>query len=205
MTVPRIPPPLALRIDRLAWRAHAFHRFSHHPLCEAYRDEVLRVGKRLRLCKGCTFLATGLLAGTLAGAFLHLPLWWGVYLLTLGLVLGLGSLGLRLPKVLGRFVPGVALGLALWSGWQCALAALVVVAFAALLYRRRGVDRSLCQTCPERTHSPCSGFASIVRRERAFRRRANHWLGALPKSAPPHTSAHATAHANAHGRHQHRM
>jgi hypothetical protein len=184
VTVPRISPPLALRIDRLAWRAHAFHRFAHHPLCEIYRGEVLRVGKRFRLCKGCTFLAVGLVVGLVGGAFVRLPMLWGMRALSLGLLLGSASLVLRLPKILGRLLPGAALGLALWTGWPCALASLLVVAFVGLLYRRRGVDRGRCETCPERSCSPCSGFASIVRRERAFRRRANRWLGE-PPTAPP--------------------
>jgi hypothetical protein len=197
VTIPRIPPPLALRIDRLAWRAHAFHRFAHHPLCAVYRGEVVRVGKRFRLCKGCTFLAVGLVAGVVGGAFTRLPVWWGVRVLLLALMLAAASLWLRLPKILGRLIPGAGLGLALWAGWQCALASLLVVALVSALYRRRGVDRSLCETCHERLCSPCSGFASIVRRERAFRRRANCWLGAFPNGLPIHTSAH--------GRHQHRV
>ena len=197
MTAPSIPPPLALRIDRLAWRAHAFHRYAHHPLCEVYRSEVLRVGQRFRLCKGCTFLAAGILTGVVVGAFAQLPLEWGMRALLLGLVLGTASLVLRLPKILGRLIPGAGLGMALWAGWPCALATLLVVAVAGALYRRRGVDRSRCETCAERALSPCSGFASIVRRERAFRRRANRWLGACPNGQAIHTSAH--------GRHQHRV
>jgi hypothetical protein len=197
VTVPRIPPPLALRIDRLAWRAHVFHRFAHHPLCDVYRSEVLRIGKRFRVCKGCTFLGAGLIAGIAGGAFARLPLWWGVHVLLLGLVLGAASLVLRLPKLMGRLIPGAALGISLWAGWQCALSSLLAVTAVGILYRRRGVNRRLCETCDEREYRPCSGFASIVRRERAFRRRANRWLGVLPGGLPAHTSAH--------GRHQHRM
>jgi len=197
VTVPRIPPPLALRIDRLAWRAHAFHRFAHHPLCGNYQDEVLRVGRRFRVCKGCVFLAAGLVAGIAGGAFVRLPLAWGAGVLLLVLAMGSLSLALRVPKTLGRFLPGAGLGMTLWAGWQCALAALFIVAVSGALYRRRGVDRSRCETCHERLHSPCSGFASIVRRERAFRRRANRWLGAPPK--PP------VGHINANVRHQHRI
>ena len=179
MTGSRIPPPLARRIDRLARRAHAFHRFAHHPLCEPYRSEVLRVGPRLRVCKGCTFLATGLVAGVAVGAFARPPFLWGAGALLLALVLGALSLRLRLPKILGRFVPGAGLGLALWTGWPSVFAALLIVAVVVDRYRRRGVERSRCQTCPERLRSPCSGFAPAVRRERAFRRRVDRWLGQL--------------------------
>jgi hypothetical protein len=96
--------------------------------------------------------------------------------LLLALALGGVSLRLRLPKVAGRFIPGAGLGMALWAGWPWALAAVVIVAGVGVLYRRRGVERSRCQACPERQANPCSGFALIVRRERAFRRRANRWL-----------------------------
>ena len=197
MTVPRIPLPLARRIDRLAWRAHAFHRFAHHPLCDIYRNEVLRVGRRFRVCKGCTFLAAGLVTGVAGGAFVRLPLWWGMCALLLALALGALSLLVRLPKIVGRLLPGAGLGISLWAGWPCVLASLLIVAVADALYRRRGVDRGRCETCNERLRSPCSGFASVVRRERAFRRRVDRWLGALPNGPADHT--------NTHGRRQRRV
>ena len=181
MTGSRIPPPLARRIDRLAWRAHAFHRFAHHPLCDVYRNEVLRVGRRLRVCKGCTLLALGLVVGVVAGVCARPPLGWGAGGLLLTLVLGSLSLRLRLPKIVGRLLPGAGLGMALWAGWSCALAALLIGGVCGALYRRRGVERSRCETCPERMRSPCSGFLPAVRRERAFRRRVDRWLDELPK------------------------
>lgn len=187
MTVPRIPPPLALRIDRLAWRAHLYHRFAHHPLCDVYRGEVLRVGRRFRVCKGCTFLAAGLVAGVAAGAWVGPSPLWGVGALSLALVLGAMSLRVRMPKIVGRLLPGAGVGISLWAGWACALAALLFVAVAGALYRRRGVDRRRCETCDERLHRPCSGFASIFRRERAFRRRANRWLEVMPKAPASRT------------------
>jgi hypothetical protein len=50
--------------------------------------------------------------------------------------------------------------------------------FAILLraYRVRGPDRTPCERCPERTRAVCSGFAPIVRRERAVQRVARAWL-----------------------------
>ena len=64
----RIPPDLARRLDRLARRAHAFHRFAHHPLCGRYRGEVVPLGRRARLCLGCTLGTAGLAAGPALGA-----------------------------------------------------------------------------------------------------------------------------------------
>jgi hypothetical protein len=65
---PHLPRHLAGRLDRLARGAHAFHRFAHHPLCAAYRDEVIAVGGRARVCRGCALAIAGGLAGAIAGA-----------------------------------------------------------------------------------------------------------------------------------------
>jgi hypothetical protein len=176
VNAPALPRPLARRIDRLARRAHVFHRFAHHPLCDSYRSEVFRVGRRLRLCKGCTLLAGGFLLGAvLGGAWRPSPLagaaGWAV-----ALALGLWSLRRRLPKLLGRWVPGACLGLALWAGWPCALLSLATIALGYSLYRRRGAEHSRCEPCHERDRRPCSGFAVIMRRERAFGRKAQSWI-----------------------------
>jgi hypothetical protein len=178
--VPRLPLPLARRIDRLARRAHTFHRFAHHPLCEPYRGEVLRIGRRMRLCKGCTLLAAGLLTGALAGALARPSLRVAAIAWLAAVVLGGLSLRLRLAKVVGRFVPGAALALACWAGLVPLLVSLSIFAVAIAVYRRRGVERSPCRSCPERRLSPCSGFAPHVRRERAFRRRVARWLDTFP-------------------------
>lgn len=176
MSIPALPRPLAKRIDRLAWRAHAFHRFAHHPLCDRYRDEVLRVGRRVRLCKGCTMLALGLATGLALGAWLRPSLMVGLGAWAVALGLGLASLRLRLPKLWTRLVPGAGLAAALWAGWPCVLLALAAMAACFVLYRRRGGERARCQPCHERDRRPCSGFARIVRRERAFRRTADDWI-----------------------------
>jgi hypothetical protein len=173
---PTIPRPLARRIDKLARRAHAFHRYAHHPLCEPYRGEVIRLGRRLRICKGCTYLAAGLGCGILAGVACQPSLAWGCTALVLAVATGAASLQVRLPKLFGRAGPGAGVGLALCSGWYCGLAAATVIGLFGLLYRRRGSDRKRCETCPERQQQPCSGFVRIVRRERAFQRKADGWL-----------------------------
>lgn len=178
MTASHISPDVARRIDRLAWRAHAFHRYAHHPLCQPYHREVLRVGKQ-RLCKGCSLLTLGCVVGLLSGALVRPSLAVGGAALGLAIFLGGLSLGLRLPKVLGRALPGAGVGLGMWAGWVCALASLASVAALALFFRRRGADRSSCATCRERSARVCSGFTRIVRRERAFRRRADRWLDEL--------------------------
>lgn len=182
MTPFSIARPLARRIDRLSRRAHAFHRHAHHPLCEPYRDEVIRIGKRTRLCKGCTHAAVGLFAGTVAGIALAPKPLWGALAIALALGLGAMSLRRRLPKMLGRLVPGAGLALALWSGMPVAPFAVLILAALVFFYRRRGVERRRCEVCHERRRNPCSGFALVFRRERAFQRRANSWLRSPPRS-----------------------
>jgi hypothetical protein len=176
VTASALPSPLAKRIDRLAWHAHAFHRFAHHPLCDSYRGEVLRIGRKLRVCKGCSMLASGFLMGVAAGGFAQ-PSWAvGFASWSVAVVLGVSSLRRRLPKTVARLLPGAGLGVALWAGWPCAVAALATMVLCFVLYRRRGVERSRCEQCPERDRRPCSGFVLIVRRERAFQRRADGWI-----------------------------
>jgi hypothetical protein len=71
--VSHLPARLARRIDRLARRAHAFHRFAHHPMCVAYAPEVSRLGRRARLCRGCLLALLGAATGASGAALLPLP------------------------------------------------------------------------------------------------------------------------------------
>ena len=112
MGPPPLPRGVARRVSRLARGAHRFHRWSHHPLCVAYQGELVRLGRRARLCRGCAAVAVGGLAGVVAG--LTLP----------AAALARGSSGLTVLGLLG--VGGaclaVALGLALQAtaragGW----------------------------------------------------------------------------------------
>ena len=177
--IPKTPPALRRKLDRLARRAHAFHRFAHHPLCVEYAGERIQIG-RIRLCRGCALLGLGLLSGLAAGITLRPNLMAAVASLLLGVVIGLVSFRLRAPKLLGRLLPGAALafagvqGLQLGPvGWTVAAGAVTAFAAARLLYRRRGPHRGPCETCPDREKRPaCRGFAPILRRERALQRLA---------------------------------
>ncbi|HXC17519.1 MAG TPA: hypothetical protein VNV60_08780, partial [Holophagaceae bacterium] len=154
--IPKTPPELRRRLDRLARRAHAFHRFAHHPLCAEYADERIQVG-RIRLCRGCALLAAGAGAGLLLGAFLPAHRMVAGLALVLAAFAGVCAFALRLPKIAGRALPGAALAFALVQGLRLGLpgwmlsagsASLFVAAF--VLYRRRGPHRGPCETCPER-------------------------------------------------------
>jgi hypothetical protein len=179
----RIDRATARTIDRLARRAHRFHRFAHHPLCARYAGEVIRL-RRVRVCRGCTYALVGGLAGTCAGLAIGGSPLAAAIALAAGTVLLGGSFALRPPKVAGRLVPAGLMTLAITCGVTTVDVAGIAIAFAAiaivlllrLLYRRRGPDRTACTTCPERSHDPCSGYAPIVSRERAFQRVANQVL-----------------------------
>lgn len=195
--IPRTPPALRRELDRLARRAHAFHRFAHHPLCAEYAGERLRIG-RTQVCRGCALLGAGLLAGLALGALLPArpPLAAGA--LGLGLLSGLAAAWARPPKALSRLLPGTALALALLQGlrlgpfgWVLAAAALLVFAGGVLAYRRRGPHRGPCETCPDRDRRPaCRGFAPMLRRERALQRLAGRLIAAR---APRASAASASA------------
>jgi hypothetical protein len=181
-----LPIPTARFVDRLARRAHAFHRFAHHPLCERYASELIPLGRRTRICRGCASAALGTLAGAV-GAVVTRPSSGALFIFgALGVAVLLGSLALRLPKSLGR---GLGTALASCAGVGGLLAseraaqvfAATLIAFGAgflWLYRRRGPNRTPCRTCPERFANPCSGLLPIVQRERAFRRLAQRYIDA---------------------------
>ena len=184
---PRIDRSLARRLDRLAFRAHAFHRWAHHPLCREYSGEVFRLGRRFRVCRGCTLAAAGALAGLAGGLASPVAPDPAVgALAALGLLAGLLALGRRRrPKGLTRGLPAALLTFLLLQAlrgggtvrWGAAVLAVAAGTAVTLAYRRRGPDRSPCATCPESAVSgTCRGFREIRTRERAFARLASRWL-----------------------------
>lgn len=180
---PRLSPGQARRIDRLSRRAHRFHRFAHHPLCGRYAGEVIRVGRRVRLCRGCTFAIAGGLAGGAAGLAIGASTSVALAAMAAAVLLLVPTVvsKRRVPKLATRLAPAALFALALTTSllaWQPVVAAtaLSLVGGLRMLYGRRGGDRSPCETCPERTLSPCSGFAPIVAREQAFQRVVRRWL-----------------------------
>lgn len=185
--IPRTPPELRRTLDRLARRAHAFHRFAHHPLCVEYAPERLRLG-RVHLCRGCALLGAGLALGLGAGCVTPASFMSCALALTVALVSGGMAFAKRLPKSLGRAVPGAGLGFAFVMGlrlgplgWAMSGGAALIFGAAFLAYRRRGPHRSPCETCPDRDKRPaCRGFAPILRRERALQRLAGRLIARGP-------------------------
>jgi hypothetical protein len=177
--VRRLAPRLARRIDRLSWRAHLFHRFAHHPLCQEYEHEVIRVGRRGRVCRGCALVALGLALGAAAGVLVRMPIGLSVGTAIAAAILSAAGLRVRIGKIASRLIPASIAGLvtasAIRSRSHADLAVLglvwTAVALLSVAYRRRGPDRGRCESCPEHgTTESCRGMAEIVRRERAFRR-----------------------------------
>jgi hypothetical protein len=174
---PRPTPGQARRIDRLSRRAHRFHRFAHHPLCGRYAGEVIRIGRRTRLCRGCTFAAAGGLLGCTVGLVAGAPASMAIAAAVAATLLLVPTVlsRRRISKLVTRLAPAALFGFALTTS-ALARAPIATVAVAAvvvalrLLYGRRRADRTPCETCPELTLSPCSGFAAIVSREQAFQR-----------------------------------
>ena len=182
----RLSPATARAVDRLARRAHAFHRFAHHPLCDRYASELLTLGRRSRVCRGCAAVLAGLPFGGALVALLRPS--HGVLGVALGVAAFFGALSLRvrLPKTLGRLVPACGIGAGFASAfteprgyWW--LAVLAAAGAGLALYRKRQPNRAPCAACPERLGpTPCSGVRPIVRRERAFRRVAQRLIDRAP-------------------------
>ena len=174
---PRIARSVARKIDRLSRAAHRFHRFAHHPLCERYAGEVIRLGPRARLCRGCVYAGIGGALGIGLG-LVATPTIAFAAAITATLVIVATLYTRRRSKVITRLVPAALFTLAIvagvlaWSpiGLVAALVAATSVGGLRVLYGRRGADRTPCETCPERVLRPCSGFRLIVSRERAFQR-----------------------------------
>jgi hypothetical protein len=182
----RIARGTARQLDRLSRGAHRFHRFAHHPLCDRYASEVVRIG-RVRLCRGCTYAITGGLVGGCVG----LVAGASVPIASMSTIAGFAMLiatlyAKRRPsKLVTRLVPAALFALAMTCGvlslaplgFAAALGAAAIVVGLRVLYGKRGADRTPCTTCPERAllesvTASCSGFAPIIRREAAFQRAA---------------------------------
>jgi hypothetical protein len=176
----RLSAPIAREVDRLARGAHRRTAWAHHPLCERYGPETLRLGRHV-VCKGCALVVLGAAVGFGAALCLRLRAEHAALACAILAAPSILALVRRVPKVVSRALPGGALGLGLGAAVAAPGAATILLGVglvAALLvhravYRRRGPDRSPCATCPERASAPaCAGFTPLLRRERAFRRAA---------------------------------
>ena len=158
---------------KILWLVHAYRfLWAHKPLCQRFRDDVLRFGG-VHVCRSCTFAWTGLFLGSVLGflgpesfraaaptalvvlavvtVVLSHDRWYkkwprtvrDVLRLTMGIVVALCA-----TVVLAHPLPGFLAGLVLllfWTGY---------------LHRRRHRLRRACDGCPELSDANvCSGFA----------------------------------------------
>lgn len=188
----RIPRPAARRIDRMARRAHAFHRFAHHPLCSNYDSELITLGTA-RVCRGCAMVLGGIVFGALVGIFARVGEAGAFLGLSTALLLMAASLRSRIPKLLSRGGAAFLVGLALVQGAWASAAAFAVFFTCYRLYRRRGPNRSPCTICPERSDPSCSGMRPMIEAERAFQRAAAEILDSIAptNSSPDRETANA--------------
>lgn len=148
-----------------------------------YAGERIRIG-RVQLCRGCALLGVGLLLGFSAGALLPAREAFAGTALAVAILGATLAFLVRLPKFLGRALPGAGLGFACATGlrlgpigWTMSALALLLFGATYLIYRRRGPHRGPCETCPDREKRPaCRGFAPILKRERALQRLAGRLI-----------------------------
>jgi hypothetical protein len=157
-------------------RAHAFHRFAHHPLCSGYADEVYAIGRTVRVCRGCALGLVGALLGAVAGLALSpAPIFAWASLLTAASLAWI-SRKVRLSKYGSRLTSSALAAFAAVSGIAPAVCTSLIVLIWFARYRKVGPDRTPCKACPEHGWPVCSGIAPMIRRERAFQRLSGHWL-----------------------------
>lgn len=144
-------------------------RWAHHPLCARHRHETWRIG-RLHLCRGCSSLALGALAGAalvtgVGGAWCP----WVLFALAPPLIWASWPPRYRqLPRRrrdLLRAGTGLIAVLALWSIWHYPLQAwpalpLLIATWRAFVPVRARLQARACEACPELgAGGVCSGYA----------------------------------------------
>jgi len=203
--VPSTRPELARRIDRLARKAHLFHRYAHHPLCDRYAAEVVRLGG-LTICRGCLLAAIGVGVGLVVGCAAATSR-GALPVMAIGLVAVAATAGLTVrrwrgtstAKVCTRLLPAFAASTTVAGsllaavratgfdrvGWLVPALMVSAACFTWLrAYRRNGPNRTPCTRCPEYgTPEVCRGFRRIVSRERALRRVAGGLLARATSTA----------------------
>jgi len=168
--------------DRWTWWRHTWtFQVAHKPLCEHYAHDVLRLG-RLRVCRSCTCLYTGLTLGVIVSALLPAgPLMiWGTALTLAALVLPLSfprwyprwSRGARDLLRGGSGVAIAGLLAPLWLGEPAlGLSTLATIVAVYVWFSRVRREKKLryCEGCSElNTAGVCSGYKHQAERIQAY-------------------------------------
>ena len=179
--------PTRLRL-RMLWLRHA-HSFlwAHHPLCERFRGDVLRIG-HVRLCRSCLAVYLGIAAGGILFATTSL-----VSTPTLPVTLAVPTIFLshprlykRMPRIARDLLRGsmglliASCGGLLLSGSLVtgALLSVAVFTFWRFYFRLRRTRRlAACDGCPElNAGGVCRGFAHQAECVRNYEREATELL-----------------------------
>ena len=178
---------LRWRLKRLWWKhSYTFH-WAHKPLCERFREDVLRVGK-VHLCRSCSFAYLGL--GTALAFVVANRLWLGDWIVPLFLGIATTTVAASFPwwykrwsrrvrDVLragigwsvvlcgtlffyGHIALGLASGAGMFAAWKCYYA-----------YRDKRKLHA-CDGCHELgQQSVCSGYARQAECARAYEEAAS--------------------------------
>jgi len=168
-------------VEKLAWLRHAwFFHWAHKPLCEPYREDVLRLGK-LRLCRGCTGLWFGVLGSAVAlvavtGQVDALVLPWALVFCAVA-TLSFPAWHGRWPRPvrdLLRFTSGALVPVPLaWAFTGSTVTGLLALGsllgtYALHAHLRKDHRLAKCGACPELGRGICSGYAEQSEAIRAW-------------------------------------
>lgn len=181
------------RLKWLWYRSCYTFLWAHHPLCNAFRKDVLRLGP-VRVCRSCFCVYLGILvATTVCLTFfsffrnLGLPILLAVLISTL--LVSYPKVYKKLPRPLrdlARFAMGTLLpltGVLLWTSfWPLALITFVLLYFFWRYYfQLRKIRReTVCESCHEYgRQAHCSGTLHQATSLRAYEESATAFLYAL--------------------------
>jgi hypothetical protein len=176
-------------------------RWAHHPLCARHRHETWRIG-RLHLCRGCSSLALGALAGVSLVSMAGGP-WCTWALLALAPPVVWSSWPpryRRLPRAcrdLLRAGSGFVVVFAFWSTWHFPAQSwpalpILYATWRAFVPLRARLQARACDGCPELgAGGVCSGYALHAASVRAIEAQLERELegslagsGRLPRWLP---------------------
>ncbi len=152
---------------QLSWKFH----FSHHPLCDNYRDSVYHIGP-LIVCQGCFLTTMGIITGFISSLMINLslePIQWSLMVLIIMsflLIIEAFQITNRNIKRMTRITTGLGIGAFFWGlftvDFPYKLVGLTVAMISYILFRiirwlRPTTD--LCIGCEElNAGKVCSGL-----------------------------------------------
>lgn len=168
-------------------------RFSHHPICDKYSNQLINVGS-VHLCQGCTIVTVGgvigAVAGMLGGILLEssmprfiIPAVVIQSIMAPVFIIDYLQLGRKWKRV-ARACIGTAIGLgfslAFFVGWLLKLTIVLLIFLNFQLYRifrTKSPSIDLCPTCEFFPDKPnCPGFEQQFAANKVYMQRATEIL-----------------------------